>query len=206
MGLVRRAAAPEAPGPETPTTESLLAALTADDAEERRRAALGLDGVAEAVPALLARVGAEPDPAVRDAVLTTLAAVDREDVATGLAVHLASEDAALRTAVAETLAAMPTAVPGLLPGLLADPDHDVRIMTVMILADLVHPDSVPRLVEVIRTDPHPNVVAAAVDALLPSATEDHAAVLREARARFPDDPFLRFTVEAALPGLPGGEA
>lgn len=198
MGLVRRTA--EAP-PEPATPESATAQLADADPDRRRQAALLLDGVADAVPELLRRVPVETDPAVRDAVLTTLAASDRADAAAGLAVHLSSDDAALRTAVAGALAAMPASVPALLPQLFADPDHDVRIMAAMVLADLPHPGTGDWLAELVANDPHSNVVAAAVDALLPMAGPQHVPLLEAAADRFPGDPFLRFTVDAALPGL-----
>nr|WP_296070907.1 HEAT repeat domain-containing protein [uncultured Actinoplanes sp.] len=193
MGLVRRKEQdPQETAP--PSIEQ----LDDPDPERRREAALGLEGVAEAVPALLERVAAEEEPLVRDAMLTTLAAHDTDQVAEGLAVHLASDDASLRTAAAETLSTMPVSVPAIVPRLLKDPDHDVRVMTAMVLADLPHPGSLTWLAEMIRDDPHPNVVASAIDALLPSVGPEHAELLTGAVQRFPDDPFLRFTVEAAL--------
>jgi HEAT repeat protein len=202
MGLVRKQQSEELTA-EKPSVETLLQQLGDPDAECRREAALGLEGVVEAVPALLTRVTVETETNVRDAVLTTLAAHDTETVAGGLAVHLASDDAALRTAVAEALATMPRSVPALMPNLLAAPDHDVRVMTAMVLADLPGPEAQVWLTRMIAEDPHPNVVTAAIDALLPSATAEHAPVLEAAVQRFPDDPFLRFTVQAALPRLTG---
>jgi HEAT repeat protein len=197
MGLVRKKAEPEEQPVEL-SVGDLRERLDDPDPERRREAALGLDGAAEAVPDLLDRVGVEEDAAVRDAVLTTLAAHDNDEVAGVLAVHLASDDASLRTAVAETLATMPQSVPALLPRLLADEDHDVRVMTAMVLADLQHPAALDWLAEMIRDDPHPNVVASAIDALLPSLGPEHTELLERAVRRFPNDPFLRFTVEAAL--------
>jgi HEAT repeat protein len=198
VGLVRRNTEPEQEQQAQPSTDVLLAQLDDDDPELRREAALGLDGVEEAVPALLDRVAAEEETRARDAMLTTLAAHDTAAVAERLAVHLASDDASLRTAVAETLATMPASVPALLPDLLADDDHDVRVMTAMVLADLQHPSALEWLAEMIRDDPHPNVVASAIDALLPSLGPEHRELLERAVLRFPNDPFLRFTVEAAL--------
>ncbi|WP_250031713.1 HEAT repeat domain-containing protein [Paractinoplanes maris] len=198
MGLVRRNAPPPEETAAPPTTGTLMRQLDDADPDCRREAALGLGGVAEAVPALLRRVAAETDPLVRDAVLTTLAAHDTAAVATGLGGHLASDDAGLRTAAAEALATMPVSVPAIIPGLLADPDHDVRVMTAMVLADLPHPGSQTWLAQMIAEDDHPNVVTAAIDALLPSLELEHHDLLRAAVQRFPDDPFLRFTVEAAL--------
>ncbi|WP_229069291.1 HEAT repeat domain-containing protein [Actinoplanes sp. DH11] len=205
MGLVRKQAPqqPEEVLPEKRSTEALREQLADPDPDCRREAALGLEGVAEAVPDLLARVAVETETNVRDAVLTTLSGYDTEQVAGSLAVHLASDDAALRTAVAEALATMPQSVPALLPDLLAAPDHDVRVMTAMVLADMTHPDTAVWLIRMISEDPHPNVVTAAIDAFLPVAGPEHASVLEGAVQRFPDDPFLRFTVQAALPRLSG---
>jgi HEAT repeat protein len=197
VGLVRRTTE-KAEAAEQLSVDDLLGRLDDADPERRREAALGLDAVAAAVDPLLDRVGAEPEPRARDAMLTTLAAFDLPEVAEGLVVHLASDDAGLRTAVAEAMAAMPTSVPPLMPRLLTDPDHDVRVMTAMVLADLPHPSAVTWLTAMIRDDTHPNVVAAAIDALLPSAGPEHGELLRDAVRRFPDDPFLRFTVEAAI--------
>jgi HEAT repeat protein len=205
MGLVRKTAPtePEEAVPAAPSVETLLEQVHDTDPEVRREAALSLVEVTEAVPILLARVGTETEVRVRDAVLTTLAAHDTPTVAAGLAVHLASDEASLRTSVAETLATMPRSALGLMPDLLAAPDHDVRVMTAMILADLPHPDAKAWLLRMIAEDPHPNVVTGAVDALLPAADAGDAPILQAAVARFPDDPFLRFTVQAALPRLTG---
>jgi HEAT repeat protein len=197
VGLVRRDR-PPVEEKAAPSADVLIGQLGDPDPDRRREAALGLDGVAEAVTPLLERVAVETEPAVRDAVLTTLAAHDTGEVAEALAVHLASDEAGLRTSVAEALATMPVSVPAIIPRLMADPDHDVRVMTAMVLADLPHPGSLTWLADMIREDTHPNVVTAAIDALLPSLAPEHTELLRDAVRRFPDDPFLRFTVEAAV--------
>jgi HEAT repeat protein len=202
MGLVRK----QAPEPEVTRAlnpDELVRQLDDPDPERRREAALDLADVPDAIPELLARAGLETEPRVRDAVLTTLAGHDTEAVAAGLAVHLASDDAALRTAVAEALAAMPRSVPALLPSLITAPDHDVRVMTAMVLADLPDPSARDWLIRMITEDDHPNVVTAAIDAFLPAAGPEHGPVLEAAAQRFPDDPFLQFTVRAALPRLAG---
>jgi HEAT repeat protein len=198
VGLVRRNAEPQ-PEVAPPSVDELLADLDHSDPERRREAALSLDGSPDGVVPLLERIGPEPEPKVRDAMLTTLGVHDTPAVAEALAAHLASDDAGLRTAVAETLATMTGSTPEVIPRLLAAPDHDVRVMTAMVLADLPDPRSTGWLVEMIRDDPHPNVVATAIDALLPSLGPEHTELLQAAVRRFPDDPFLRFTVEAALP-------
>ncbi|MFC4060344.1 HEAT repeat domain-containing protein [Planomonospora corallina] len=200
MALVHRAAG--APAPAVPADPRPPAEALADpDPELRRRAVLDLGSDPAATAVLLERVPLEGDAVVREAVLTALAATDGAEAAAGLAVHLRSEDAALRTAVVEALSAMPTGVLPLLPQLVLDPDHDVRILTAMVLARLTGPQAVDWLVEIVSADRHPNVVATAVDALLPLAGAEHRPLLAAARARFADDPFLCFTIDAALPRL-----
>ncbi|KUL35832.1 HEAT repeat domain-containing protein [Actinoplanes awajinensis] len=205
MGLVgNRAPAPLAEvRPASSSSVELLRCLDDQDPERRREAAMDLAGVPEVVPDLLARLGREADHRVRVAVLTTLAAQDTERVAAGLAVHLASDEADLRTAVAEALSTMTGSVPALLPSLLAAPDRDVRLMTVVVLAGLPQAAAQPWLVQMISEDPDPNVVAAAIGALLEGATVMHAPVIEAAARRFPNDPFLSFAARMSLPPLAG---
>lgn len=202
MGLVRRddADRPDDAAPDPPLPDMLIQLLDDVDPNRRRESALRLGGAPEAVGALLDRVHVERDPVVLDAILNTLAAHDTEQVAAGLIGHLASDDADVRTAVAEALATMRQSMPPMLPQLLADPDPDVRILTATVMGGLNHPEALSWLAEMIRHDRHPNVVSAAIDALLPSVGAEHLALFHQARDRFPDDPFIRFVVEAAPPG------
>jgi HEAT repeat protein len=197
MGLVRRTTQRREEGPPVPA----LSALDSDDPEVRRRGALGLDAQPDAMSALLKHLPNEPDAAARDAMLTVLAAQDSEAVARGLTTYLSSEDPGLRTAVVDALATMTHAVPPLLPQLTTNHDPDVRILSAMVLASLADPAVVPALETMIATDPHANVVAAAIDALLPVATSGHIGLLQDVLIRFPEDPFLRFAIAAAIPRL-----
>jgi HEAT repeat protein len=178
-------------------------ALESADPEIRRRAALDVGEHFEAVPALLHHLADEPDPTARDAILTALATQDTEAAAGGMIDFLASEDAGLRNAVVDALATMPHGVPPLLPRLTTSPDSDVRVLVAMLLGVLEHPGVVPALVEMVNTDPHANVVGAALDSLLPLASAAHIALLERTLARFPGDPFLDFTIRAAIPRLAG---
>ncbi len=200
MGLVREIEPATSPAP-LPATDVLIARLGAAEPEHRRESALELEGVRAAIPGLLARVGVEAEPVVRDAVLTTLAAFDSAEVANGLAVHLSSDHAPLRIAVAQALSAMPGQVQALIPRLIGDPDHNVRIMAAMVLSNVQHPQVPAWLCEVIQSDPHPNVVAAALDAFLPAATKQDIELLAGAGARFARDPFLTFAVATAIARL-----
>lgn len=200
MGLVRRTIDRREAKPPVPA----LSALDSDDPEIRRCGALGLDPRPDTMSALLKHLADEPNVAARDAMLTVLAAQDSDAVAQGLVTHLASEDPALRTAVVDALATMTHAAPPLLPQLTTSPDPDVRILSAMLLANLAHPAVMPALEAMIATDPHANVVAAAIDGLLPVANTGHIGLLEDVLTRFPEDPFLRFTITAAIPRLKGG--
>lgn len=197
---LRRSSQPS-PSPDQPGRDELVTLLTDPDPDRRRWAALELDGDADAVVALLDRVGVEESQAARHALLTTLAAHDTEPVARALVTHLSSDDAALRVAVAGALSTMTAATPPLLAELVAADDPDIRIMTAMILDDLADPAALDWLIRMIDTDQSANVVTAAIDAFLPLATAEHADLLARTRQRFPDDPFLHFTVDNAVPRL-----
>jgi HEAT repeat protein len=175
--------------------------LESADPEIRRRGALDVGGHLEAVPALLGHLADEPDLAARDAILTVLAAHDTEAVAGAMIDFLASENAGLRNAVADALATMPHGLPPLLPRLTTSPDPDVRVLVAMMLGILAHPGVVPALVGMVSADSDANVVGAALDSLLPLATGTHIALLERTLARFPEDPFLDFTIRSAIPRL-----
>lgn len=203
MTLIRRTATPEVPTQSadrrSPVRDvpGLIESLSDPTADVRRRAALDLAGAAEAIPALLGRVGPEPDRAVREAVLTVLAAQDVDAVVWGLLPNLASDDATLRNAVVEVLRTMPLAMPAHVGALLASPDSDVRVLTVMILAGLRVPEVAGWLAGVVRTDDHPNVVAAALAELLETGGDEVVELARGAAIRFPADPFLQFAAQSA---------
>jgi hypothetical protein len=180
---------------------ALLAELVDDDPELRRRAVQALADDTEALQALIGRVGVEPDPTVRDALCAQLARHDRPEVADGLIRHLASDDAGLRTAVVEVLSLIPIATARRIPQLLADPDPDVRILTVMVLGQLRLAEVEAWLTDLVRGDPHPNVVSAAIGELASLAGDRCGAALGEARDRFPDDPFIVFSVTRALAAM-----
>jgi hypothetical protein len=153
---------------------------------------------AGAVALLGERLVAEPDPGVRSALLTGLAAVGTAGAVDALLPQLRSDDAALRNGAIEALAAMPEAVAPRIAALLDDADSDVRIFTVNLLADLRH-DDVPRwLVEVLRDDAEVNVVAAAIDALAEVGRPIDVPALRAAGARFPGNDYVAFAVDLAV--------
>ena len=184
--------------------DALLAQLVADDPERRRHAVIDLADADGALPALLGRVGVETDRSVREAICTQLARHDVPLVVDSLVAHLASDDAGLRNAVAEVLAKTPRSTAARVPQLLADPDPDVRILTVMVLGTLRLAEVEGWLADLARSDEHPNVVAAAIGELTAIAGDRCEPVLNAVRRRFPDDPFIAFAVNRALSDLDAG--
>jgi len=184
-----------------------LDALTGPDPDLRRQAAAspetlseglgeaGADLPAEAVAALVHQVAAEPDPGVRQAICTQLARHDQPLVVDGLVGHLASQDASLRCAVVDVLSRTTTSTMQRVPALLSHPESDVRILLVAVLAALPQDEAVDQLAGLVREDPHPNVVAAAIAELAQRCGAARLPDLRAARERFPDDPFIAFTVD-----------
>ncbi|MDQ2103149.1 HEAT repeat domain-containing protein [Azospirillum isscasi] len=176
-----------------------------DDADpaQRRRAAHALgahppDGRPGAVPALSARLAREEEPSVREALLTALVRAGTGEAAAALVPYLASEDVGLRNGVIESLQQMPAAVvmPEVAP-LLEAGDSDLRIFAAQLVGKLPHPDRLALLAGVIGRDPHVNVCLAAVEALMDGGDPAALPVVERLAARFPDDPFVAFSVDAA---------
>ena len=205
MPLVR--AASRQSGEPAPTAirdrDALAEALHGGSPAERREAARGLAASPQSAGALCARLGAEPDASVRTAILTSLIRQRSPAAVAGLLPCLRSDDAALRNAAIEALQAMPEALEPHVDSLLADPDSDVRIFAVNVLAALPHAGVPGWLEGVVRTDCHVNVCAAAADALAGAGDECSVPALAALPARFPCDPFVAFAAAAAIRRIRG---
>ncbi len=176
----------------------LLLQLRSGDVEQRRWAARDLlerPGCAGALGEHLLR---ETEPSVREAIFTTLSAMAHDGAAAALLPLLRSEDAELRNGAIEALAGMPQAVGPRVAGLLRDADPDVRIFTVNLLGELRHEKVGPWLLQVLQHEQAVNVVAAALEVLAEVGQPEDAPAIRQAMARFADEPFLQFAAEAAL--------
>ncbi|WP_454016480.1 HEAT repeat domain-containing protein [Azospirillum sp. Marseille-Q6669] len=168
------------------------------DPARRRQAAHALGERPDAVPALSARLAREEDPSVRETLLTALVRTGTAAAAAALVPHLASEDVGLRNGVLESLQQMPAAV--VMPEvalLLTAGDSDLRIFAAQLIGKLPHPDRLDLLSGVIDRDPHVNVCLSAVEALMESGDPAALPVVERLGARFPDDPFVTFSVDAA---------
>lgn len=184
--------------------DGLIAQLADVDPGIRRWAARDLGRDPDAVTALAARLSVEAAPAVREAILDALLAIGSEAAVEELMVFLRSEDAALRNGVVAVLQQLPDPVSRHMQGLLTDADPDVRIMAVDILQTLPHPEAPLWLADLLQHERQVNVVGTAVDRLAEIGTEDMLPLLDEVRARFADEPYIRFAVDTVIRRIRGG--
>ena len=111
--------------------------------------------------------------------------------------YLRSDDSNLRTAALDALRAMPDAVANFIPRLLKDADSDVRLLACELVRHQPAADAGRMLGEVLATEPQANVCAAAIEVLAEAGGPELLPLLAACAARFPDDPFLAFALQAA---------
>jgi HEAT repeat protein len=178
------------------------AALAAPTAGERRAAVHRLEAGVDGQAALCRRLAIEPSASVREAILAALIRQRSPAIAAALLPLLRTEDAALRNAAIEALAAMPDEVAPHVEALLADPDSDVRIFAGNMLGVLPHPRVAEWLLTALADD-HVNVCAAAIDGLAEIGDPATAAALDAVPGRFPGNSFVAFAVGVALRRIRG---
>jgi HEAT repeat protein len=155
----------------------------------------------EAVPALAQALARESDARVREAIFTALARIATPESALAVLPYVRSDDAGMRTGALDALRAMPGLTEPHLPQLLADPDSDVRLLACD-LARVMAGAEVPQLLcGILEADPQANVCAAAVEVLAEIGNANAVPSLARCAARFPDDPFLGFSIKAATDRL-----
>lgn len=111
---------------------------------------------------------------------------------------LRSENAQLRGEAIEAMKALPDEVAPIMNGLLHDTDPDVRIMAVIILESLRHPNVEAWLIDVIDRDPMVNVCGTAVDLLGEVGTAAARDALLRLKQRFGSEPYIQFAADLAL--------
>jgi HEAT repeat protein len=181
----------------------LLQQLQEDDPAIRRWAVRDLAQYPEAVPHLIDLLNHETVPFVREAIFTSLVTIGSLSAVEGLLSCLRSDDAALRNETIEALQNLPDLVVPFIDKLLADPDSDVRILTINILEALKHPNVEDWLIKVIQQDPHVNVCTTAVDVLSEVGTEKALPALESLKERFPGETFVQFAVDTAVATIRG---
>jgi hypothetical protein len=201
MGLVRKESKTNAKSERRfrdRSKEDLLEQLRDPQAGERRWAARDLAEYPDTMPALCDCLATETDQAVRAAILTTLLKQRSPEIALRLGTLLCSEDAALRSAVADVLTEMPEQMVLVVDPLLSHDDSDIRLLAVTVVSRLAHPTVPAWLLTVAERDVHPNVVAAALEGLAECGTAEMIARVKAVAARFPGNAYLSFTVSATV--------
>ncbi len=202
MALIKKPASPtvaiEAPMPVSDLASLCSILQRSPSASERYGAARELGGFPEAGAVLAARLPQEPDPRVREFIISSMLNIRDEVTVRGLLACFKSQDAALRNEAIEALKQLPTEVAPLLSEQLSDPDPDVRIFVVNVLESLRHPLVEQWLIKVINTDPHVNVCATAVDLLGEVGVSEAIPALQGLKKRFPDEPYIQFAADVAL--------
>jgi HEAT repeat protein len=176
------------------------------DAEVRSQAARELAVCDSGARVLLSRLEQEQSTLVRESIFTSLTQLGDSRAVAGMVELLRSEDAELRNGAIEALKLLPESVAEFIPGLLADIDPDVRILTISILESLRHPLVEEWLIEVIEEDQHLNVCGAALDLLAEVGTERSVGPIRGLRERFKDAPYMQFTADLVLKRIEEGNA
>jgi HEAT repeat protein len=185
-----------APQEDPASAEAALGLESADPAARRCAVRTALERGEGA--RLAANLAAEPDRSVREAIFNGLARCNDPASARPLLDLLKSDDAALRSAVIETLQIMGEALVPEIEALLADPDPDLRLFGLNILQAVQSPRTSALALSAALGDDNVNVCAAAVEVLAAKGTPDMADALRTVPARFPQQSFLAFAVRAAL--------
>ena len=202
MGLMKSKASTQTTvEPITVSPEDLLHT----DPEIRRRAAQTVCSE-DAVSTLIDALQSENNPGVRAAMFNALRDISGPSVAVALTPLLGSEDTDIRNGAVAVMKTLGTGVGDIMPELLSRSDSDIRIMAIDILQDLGHPSAPEWLENVLKQDPHANVVGAAIDRMVEIGTIDHCDALRDAARRFADDPFIAFAAAEAIKAIEAGSA
>lgn len=198
MPLIRKDASTPVATPDNPAAQ-----LRAESREARWSAARALAGMAGSETVLGEALARETDPRVREAIFTSLARQQTAQAVEVVLPYVRSQDAAIRTAALDALSAMPGAVEAFIPALLGDADSDVRLLTCDVVRRLPGSAAARALCALLENESQPNVCAAAIEAL--SEVGDTAALpaLARCRARFADEPFLLFAIQAAVSRIGG---
>jgi HEAT repeat protein len=195
MPLIRKTG--DRPPPSAPTRDEAAALLAGGDADARWQAARTLGGIADGGDALAAALGHETDPRVREAIFTSLVRIGDDASVDAMIRALRSDDANLRSGALDALRVTPGASRARLPALLSDADPDVRLLACELGRDLPSDEATRLLSALLDREGEANVCAAAVDVLAEIGDAQALPALGRCGARFGDQPFLRFAIDAA---------
>jgi len=205
MPLIRN----ERPDASSPGPTESADTLFTGSADERWALARALGHHPDGVAPLGRALARESDERVREAIFTSLTRHDSAASVDVILPYLRSNDANLRGGALDALRTMIATARSALPGLLADPDADVRLLACDLARGLPAAEASVLLSQVLARDGDANVCAAAVDVLAETGDSTALPFLARCAARFPDEPFLTFALRitterilAQVGGLP----
>jgi HEAT repeat protein len=196
MPLVRKTA-PEPDDLPSGTRLDALKALTEGGADQRWMAARALGDMPDAVEALGHALATEADGRVREAIFNSLVSIGGSGGVAAILPYLRSDDASLRTGALDALKAMPLAAAARLAELLGDTDPDIRLLACEVVRELPGAQATPLLCGLLKDEEQVNVCGAAVEALADIGGPEALPALTRCAARFADEPFLLFAINAA---------
>src|SRR4051812_43274104 len=198
MPLIRKT-----PEPQSPVAADLpsLRLLETGSAEERWAAARA----AAASPSNTAVLGAallrEQDVRVRQAIFTSLVHIGTEGSLDAIIPHLRSDNSNVRAGTLDALRAMPALVALRIQRLLQDTDPDVRLLACDLLRTLPAAEANRLLCDLLDTEENANVCGVAIDVVAETGGQECLAALERCAVRFPNDPFLAFSIKIAREGI-----
>ena len=196
MPLIKRGP-PGAPNNQPQAADS-AASLSDSNPETRWKAARALGGDPSSVPQLAKALAIETSSQVKEAIFTSLVLIRTDASARAAAEFVRSDDASLRGGALDALAAMPEVAQPMLPGLLADMDPDVRLLSCELVRKMAPEAATQMLGFLLKTETEVNVCGAAVDVLAEIGTPDAIGPLLACKSRFPDEAFLGFAIDDAI--------
>lgn len=202
MPLVKPSAAPPAAAAPLADRSAVIEALNGADPAARRSAARACRAFHDGIEIIAARLAEETDPRVVEVLVLNLVSIGGPAAAAALAPLLRNDDPGRRFAAAEALQDLgPDALP-FFDRLVRDPDPQVRILAAEIARGQAGGAAVQTLEALLAAEDDTNVCGAFVDVLAEIGTAGTAAALRALRERHAGDPFLAFSIDAALAQLP----
>jgi HEAT repeat protein len=195
MPLVRKPL-PSATASE-PDADAALKGLESNNPDERWAAARAATDSPGTGPVLATALRREDDPRVREALFTALARIGTQESVGELVSLLRSDDASLRTGALDALRILTRATSEVLPGLLGDPDPDVRILSCELARGLSAQEATALLCDLLLTERENNVCAAAIEVLAEVGNPQALPTLAQCTRRFADIPFLVFAIKIA---------
>jgi HEAT repeat protein len=142
---------------------------------------------------------------VQEAIMTALMRVGDQASVAALLPYLRSPDAGRRGAAIEALQALPEATAPFMAALFADPDTDVRILSIEVVRGMPAANATRLLCDLLEREQHPNVCAAAVDVLAEIGTREALPTLQACARRFAETPFLPFALSIAIARISDAE-